>query len=194
MQPSAQSPGYVGRSLIRKDAAGKVSGRARYADDITLPGMLWARVVRSPVAAGRIRGCTPDPAFDWSGITVVTAADIPGRNIVASLVEDMPLLATDEVFYAGEPLALVAAESPERAAAAAANFKIEIDPLTPLLTLEEALRRESEGEEVPLLCRQSIVKGDLQAGTRSQGRRGDLQRRPPGAALPRDAGHDRRAG
>src|SRR5258708_27676605 len=75
-------PGAVGRSPPRKDGADKVTGRARYLDDLTFPGQLWGRTVRSHVAHGRIRGIAWDPRFDWSDVVRVTAADIPGENIV----------------------------------------------------------------------------------------------------------------
>ena len=70
--------GVVGRSPPRKDGADKVTGRARYLDDLTFPGQLFGRTVRSQVAHGRLKGIVWDPAFDWADIVRVTAADIPG--------------------------------------------------------------------------------------------------------------------
>ena len=72
----------VGRSVPRVDGPAKVAGTARYVDDLTRPGVLLGATLRSPVARGRLRGIRRDPAFDWAGVTVVTAEDVP-VNVVA---------------------------------------------------------------------------------------------------------------
>ena len=68
----------MGRSPPRKDGADKVTGRARYLDDLTFPGQLWGRTVRSQVAHGRIKSLTFDPSFDWRGVVSATAASTAG--------------------------------------------------------------------------------------------------------------------
>src|SRR5215472_14202462 len=83
-----ESTGAVGRSPPRLDGVGKVTGRALYLDDIHFSGQLWGRTVRSPVAHGRIRSVRFDEAFDWTGITRVTAEDIPGENVVHLIADD----------------------------------------------------------------------------------------------------------
>src|SRR6478736_1047781 len=92
---------WVGQSVPRIDGTAKVNGTAAYVDDLSVPGALFGATVRSQVARGKIRGIRKDPAFDWTGITVVTAADIPGDNLVALIEEDQPLLADKEIrhFY-----------------------------------------------------------------------------------------------
>src|SRR5664280_2229136 len=107
----------VGRSVPRADGPAKVAGTARYVDDLTRPGALLGATLRSPVARGRLRGIRRDPAFDWAGVTVVTSEDVP-VNVVALIEEDQPVLASDEVRHAYEPIALVAAEDPVRLARA----------------------------------------------------------------------------
>src|SRR5438445_13142963 len=83
----------VGRSVPRREGADKVTGRARYTDDITVQGAWSGRTIRSTIARGAIRSITLDPAFDWSRVVVVTADDIPGDNVVQLLREDQPGLA-----------------------------------------------------------------------------------------------------
>ena len=75
----------VGTSVARKDGIGKATGRAKYADDLNFPGMLFGRTVRSEIARGRIRSVRYD--FDPAGFTIVDHLDIPHHNIVA-LIED----------------------------------------------------------------------------------------------------------
>ena len=83
----------------------------------TRPGTLFGATLRSEVARGRLRGIEKDPSFDWTGVTVVTAEDVP-VNVVALIEEDQPVLASGDVRHAYEPLALVAGEDPLRARSA----------------------------------------------------------------------------
>ena len=133
----------VGRSVPRADGPAKVSGTARYVDDLTRPGVLLGATLRSSVARGRLRGIRRDPAFDWAGVTVVTAEDVP-VNVVALIEEDQPVLAADEIRHAYEPLALVAAEDPVRLAGALRALTPEIEPLPPVLTVADALARKAQ--------------------------------------------------
>jgi CO/xanthine dehydrogenase Mo-binding subunit len=128
------------------DAPAKVTGAARYVDDIPAPYARFGRTVRSPVAHGVLRAIRLDPTFDWRGVTVATAADIPGRNCILLNTDDEPALVAigDRVRYVAQPVALVAAPSREAAAAAAAHVLLDIDPLPPVLTVEESLRGDVE--------------------------------------------------
>ena len=72
----------VGQSVPRVDGDAKVRGTASYIDDMVVPGALFGATLRSNVPRGVFRGITKDPSFDWSGITVVTAEDVP-ENVVA---------------------------------------------------------------------------------------------------------------
>jgi CO/xanthine dehydrogenase Mo-binding subunit len=132
----------VGRSVPRTDGPAKVAGTARYVDDLTRPGVLLGATLRSPVARGRLRGIRRDPAFDWAGVTVVTAEDVP-VNVVSLIEEDQPVLASHEVRHAYEPIALVAAEDPVRLAGALRALTPEIEPLAPVLTIVDALARKA---------------------------------------------------
>ncbi|MBI5837474.1 MAG: xanthine dehydrogenase family protein [Candidatus Eisenbacteria bacterium] len=129
----------VGANIPRKEGPGKVTGSALYVDDIVMPGMLHGATVRSTVAAGRILGIEFDPAFDWSDVTVVTHRDIPGRNVVALIEDDQPVLAADEVRHAEEPVLLLACADRERLLAAVRAVTIRCQPLDPVLTIEDSL-------------------------------------------------------
>lgn len=108
--------GPVGRNVRRKDGLDKAAGTARYVDDLTLPGMLHGRTIRSAIPSGRLRGLRY--AFDTTGFTIVTAGDIPGDNTVALIVDDQPCLASGTINHVGEPVALIAHPDPERVRAA----------------------------------------------------------------------------
>jgi CO/xanthine dehydrogenase Mo-binding subunit len=101
-------PPLIGRSVPRREGAEKVTGRARYVDDFTLPGMLFGATVRSQVPRGRILGIDFDPSIPWDEFTIVTAAEIPGRNRVALIVDDQPYLAADVINHPEEPIVLLA--------------------------------------------------------------------------------------
>src|ERR1035437_10781995 len=92
MSPMPEPGPIVGTSPIRKEGLAKVTGRAQYVDDITLPGMWYGATVRSTIARGRITSITFSPAIDWSQFTIVTAADIPGKNTIVHPPQDHPPL------------------------------------------------------------------------------------------------------
>jgi CO/xanthine dehydrogenase Mo-binding subunit len=102
----------VGRAVPRKDGVGKVTGAARYVDDVTLPGMLYARTIRSTIACGDIAAVRF--LFDTAGFTIVDHRDIPGRNVVALIEDDQPCLAEREVRHFAEPIVLLAHPDRER--------------------------------------------------------------------------------
>ncbi len=102
----------VGRNVLRKDGAEKVTGAARYVDDLVFPGMLHARTIRSTIPAGDIAGI--DLRFDPDGFTVVDYGDIPGRNVIALIEDDQPCLAEREVRHVAEPILLLACADRER--------------------------------------------------------------------------------
>ena len=79
----------VGKAVPRTEGVDKISGAAKYIDDIGFPGMIYGATVRSTIPRGKIESVTLDPAFDWSGFTVVDHRDIPGKNLVA-MINAMP--------------------------------------------------------------------------------------------------------
>ena len=83
----------IGTPVIRREGRAKVTGQARYVDDMVLPGMLHGATVRSQVARGTLLGIDFDPSIPWDQFTIVTAKDVPGSNRVALIVDDQPALA-----------------------------------------------------------------------------------------------------
>jgi len=132
----------IGTNVPRADGASKVTGAALYIDDYAAEGELYGATVRSDMARGRLRGIKKDPAFDWSGITVVTAADIPGDNVVALIEDDQPLLASGEIHHVYEPVALVACDDPVRLQRAIKAISLDVEPLPPVLTIDDALSKK----------------------------------------------------
>src|SRR5260370_8469663 len=98
----------VGSSVPRKEGWDKVTGAARYVDDMVLPGMLHGATVRSNVPRGKIRKITFDHSIAWGEFVVVTAKDIPGKNCIALILEDQPCLAAETVNHAEDPILLLA--------------------------------------------------------------------------------------
>jgi CO/xanthine dehydrogenase Mo-binding subunit len=90
------------------------------------------------VSRGTIRGVRFDPAIDWSEYTIVTAADIPGVNIVKLITDDQPYLADGRVEHAEEPVLLVAHSDPMRATAARRHVALDIDPAPAVLSMDAA--------------------------------------------------------
>ena len=102
----------IGQSIPRKEGRAKVTGQARYVDDLRLPGMLHGVTVRSPSPRGVIRDIRYGPGIPWDAITIVTARDIPGANVVALITDDQPYLAAGTVNHAEEPVLLLAHADP----------------------------------------------------------------------------------
>jgi len=155
----------VGQGIVRLDGEEKVKGLARYADDIPIPDCWFGEVVRAPVPHGKLRGLKFDPSFDFNRVCVVTPADIPGENIVDLIGRDMPFIAHDIIQYRGEPVALVAAPTRALAREAAAHITADIEPLDPILTLQDVITRYRNGKG-PLheMAAQTINKGKIADG------------------------------
>lgn len=133
---------FVGKSLPRKDALVKVTGRAAYADDREFAGMLYAAAVRSPRPRIKILSISPAAARRIPGyVTLVTCRDIPGVNKWPLVMQDYPFLAEKEARFAGETVALVVAETAAQAQAAARLVEIKFKELPfiddPLKALEK---------------------------------------------------------
>jgi CO/xanthine dehydrogenase Mo-binding subunit len=130
---------WVGQSVARVDGPAKVRGLAAYVDDYVVPGAWFGATVRSDVARGKLRGVVRDPSFDWEGVTVVTSEDLPSDNVVALIEDDQPILASGEIRHCYEPVALVACADPLRLMRAVKALEIQVDPLPPVLTIEDSL-------------------------------------------------------
>ena len=116
----------VGMNVPRKDGIAKATGAARYADDLTFPGMLFGRTIRSTIPRGRIRNIRLD--FDTAGFTIVDHRDIPGRNAVDLMEKDQPFLAEHQVRHMAEPILLLAHENRETLNAARVVIEYDQEP------------------------------------------------------------------
>ncbi|MFZ3217549.1 MAG: xanthine dehydrogenase family protein molybdopterin-binding subunit [Candidatus Acidiferrales bacterium] len=129
----------IGKSVPRKEGREKVTGGARYVDDLAFPGMLHGVTVRSPAARGRIRAIHFGGDIPWHEFTIVTAKDIPGKNCVALLIEDQPCLASEFVNHPEEPVVLLAHHDPYLLEEARRAVRIEIDPLPAIFSMDDSL-------------------------------------------------------
>jgi CO/xanthine dehydrogenase Mo-binding subunit len=128
----------VGASVRRKDGVEKLTGRARYVDDLVLPGMLYGRTVRSPVPRGRLERIDFDPALPWDDIVVVTAADVPGTNRVKLIDLEQPFLVEREIRHREEPVVLLAHEDRDLLARAVRAVRLVVTHEEPVLSLERS--------------------------------------------------------
>ncbi len=130
----------VGQRLPRVDGWAKVAGRAQYADDLSLPGMLFGKLVRSTQAHALIREVRLDKALALPGVvTAITGRDVPVRYSVFPVGQDETALAVDKVRYVGEPVAAVAAVDPYTAEEAARLVEVDYEPLPARMSIEDAL-------------------------------------------------------
>ncbi len=129
----------LGHSVPRKEGRDKVTGRARYVDDLDFPGALHGVTVRSEIPRGRIRKIEFGPGIPWSEFTIVTAADIPGANYVALFERDQPFLAAETVNHPEEPIVLLAHSDPYLLEEARRAVRIEYEPLPAIFALDESL-------------------------------------------------------
>jgi len=106
----------VGKNVLRKEGVEKVTGQARYIDDVSFPRLLHARTIRSTIPCGEIADIRFN--FKTKGFTIVDHRDIPGRNIVALIEDDQPCLAEKTIRHYAEPIVLLAHEDRERLLAA----------------------------------------------------------------------------
>jgi len=144
-------PRAVGRNVLRKEGAEKVTGAARYIDDLTFPNLLHARTIRSTIPSGDIVDIRLH--LDPKTFTVVTHRDIPGRNIVALIDDDQPALAERAVRHFAEPILLLAHD--DRDALMAAQVDIAYRESTPTY----------DPEASPITFKKiAIEKGDIEAG------------------------------
>ncbi|MEU9834887.1 molybdopterin cofactor-binding domain-containing protein [Streptosporangium sp. NPDC048047] len=118
----------VGRSAPRPDGTLKVTGEFAYSSDLYLADMVWGATLRSPHPSARIRSVDVGPALAMPGVlAALTCEDVPGERFYGLDRRDQPVLATDRVRYQGEPVAIVAADHPERARRAAEAIVVDYE-------------------------------------------------------------------
>ena len=173
----------VGKSAARKDGPEKVTGGAEYTVDVTLPGMLWAKALRSPYPHARIVSIDTSQAEALPGVHAVLTGEHPfvkGVRIGRRLF-DVPILAQGTALFIGDKVAAVAADTKDQADAAVELIVVEYEELAvvadvrsaraddapvlhPELNTYEGLPAQVEGRHLNLFSHQQWTKGDIEAG------------------------------
>ncbi len=132
----------IGRPIPRKEGRDKVTGKARYIDDIVFPEMLHGVTVRSSVPRGRLVEIVFEDGIAWDEFIIVTAKDIKGTNAVALLLLDQPFLAEEIINHAEEPVLLLAHEDKYLLEKARQSVKLIVKPQPAILSIEESLNKK----------------------------------------------------
>jgi CO/xanthine dehydrogenase Mo-binding subunit len=141
---------YVGKdNAVPVDGLDKVLGKARYVGDIRLPGMLYAKVLRSPIPHGKITQLDTSPAMQVKGVhAIITSEDFEAHGLFGWPVADAYILAYQKVRYVGDAVAVVAAESERAAEEGVKAIRMTLEPLPVVSTMDIALQKDSP--QVPL--------------------------------------------
>jgi carbon-monoxide dehydrogenase large subunit len=196
--------GIIGQAIVRREDPALLTGQGRYVDDVAPEGVLHAYVVRSPVAHARIVSVDVTEAREAPGVVAVyTAADLAGLGVGAlpradglppgSLNPEYPILASGKVVWAGQPVALVVAETSEQAADAAELVLADYDELPAVAGPLEAAAGGApvvhQGADGNVAFRRRLTAGDaaaaFQAAAYRVGQRMVSQRIAPVALEPR---------
>ncbi|MGW0811796.1 xanthine dehydrogenase family protein molybdopterin-binding subunit [Streptomyces viridiviolaceus] len=172
------TPSAVGQPLDRVDGRPKVTGSARYSAEIPIPDMAYAYVVGSRIAAGRVTGIDPGAAMEEDGVlAVLTHRNLPRIAEQPPLVPSLAGTAApgqtffpmqdDTVHYAGQPIAIVVADTWERAQHAGRLLRVSYEETTPVTTLDQGRDQAYEparifGGWIP----GHMERGDVEAGLR----------------------------
>jgi CO/xanthine dehydrogenase Mo-binding subunit len=173
---------WIGERTIRPDGVDKVTGRAAYAADSTMPDMIWAKVLRSPHPHARIKSINTTKAEALPGVKgVVTAKDVvdfPLDKSVMLGIQDMRwmtrnVIAREKVLFPGHPVAAVAAISEEIAAHACTLIEVDYEVLPWSIEIDDALKPDApilhefnkfEGKPSNIASKLEIKKGDIAEG------------------------------
>jgi CO/xanthine dehydrogenase Mo-binding subunit len=171
----------VGAPVPRADGIEKVSGRATYAADVNLPGLLWGKVLRSPHPHARIRRLDASKARQLPGVRAIITGEDTKDCLIGKQIRDMPVLCREVVRFVGDRVAAVAALSLEAAEEALAQIDVDYEPLPAVFDPLEAMEPKA-----PLLhenvagydgAPKDILAADVHNGlTRLSWRKGDVER------------------
>ena len=157
----------IGRSVARVDALDKLTGKALYAGDVSFPGMLHLKILRSNRPHAKILQIRSDEAERHPGVVaVLTYKDIPGTNKIGFAQKDQPVLCDVKVRFIGDPVALVVAETPEAAEEAIFLIRVNYEDLPGVFNPEDALLPDAVKihETGNLLQERTLIKGDAEQG------------------------------
>src|SRR6059058_5522888 len=141
-RPAARPSGrrIIGKALRKVDAVAKVTGATRFADDLSLPRMLYCKLLRSTQPHARIVSIDTAAAEALEGVhAVLTGRALPIPFGILPVSQDEHALCPDKVRFIGDPVAAVAAVSEEIATAALDLIKVVYEPLTPIASAEDAV-------------------------------------------------------
>jgi CO/xanthine dehydrogenase Mo-binding subunit len=173
---------WIGQNTIRPDGVDKVTGRAAYAADTTMPGMIWGKVLRSPHVHARIKSINTAKAEALPGVkAVVTSKDVidfPLDKSVMLGIQDMRwmcrnVMAREKALFPGHPVAAVAAINEEIAAAACALIEVDYEVLPHAIEIDDAMKdgapilhdwHKFEGKPSNIMGKMELKKGDVEAG------------------------------
>src|ERR1700710_156661 len=175
---------WIGQRTIRPDGADKVTGRAAFAADTNMPGMIWGKVKRSPHPHARIKSIDTSKAEALPGVkAVVTARDVVDFPIDKSVmlgIQDMRwmcrnVMAREKALFPGHPVAAVAATSEAIAAQACALIEVSYQGLPRSIAVDDGIKPDApilhefmkfEGKPSNIAGRLEVKKGDIAEGFR----------------------------
>jgi CO/xanthine dehydrogenase Mo-binding subunit len=163
----------IGQSIPRVDGLGKLTGGALYAGDISFPGILHLKLLRSDRPHARILKIHTEKAAALRGVIVLlTHKDIPGARCVGPQIKDQPVLCSDRVRYIGDPIVLVVAQTLDVAREAVSLIHVDYEDLPGLFSPEEAMAPDAIKihEKGNLLFEQTLLKGDPDQGLKDSDR------------------------
>lgn len=155
----------IGLDIPRTDGLDKLSGRAKYVDDLVVEGVLHGATIRSPIARGRIKRIHFDPSINWREFTLVDHHDIPGPNVVKLIEPDQPALVAQEFRHKHEPILLVAHRSIHRLRDAVRGIRVDVEPLPAVLDPRRPVTPDAaQYKSDDVFKRIDIRKGDPASG------------------------------
>jgi CO/xanthine dehydrogenase Mo-binding subunit len=159
LEPGTITRGRARPAPLRREGPAKLTGEAKYADDLVFPGAWYGATIRSTEPHARLLAIDrpEDDGFDWSTVVLVTAADIPGANVVSLIDDDQPVLVPvgGEVRHQAEPLALLAAPDRATLREARRRLRVRTEPLEPVF---DPLASDQ------VFAHFELTKGDVAAG------------------------------
>ena len=160
-----------GRRKSHESAVGHVSGSAIYTDDQRLPtGTLSLYPVVAPHARARITRVDVSAAYDVDGlVTVLTVADVLGRNDTGAIAQDEELFPTEEIRYWGQAVVWTVAETEDAARLAAERVAVDYEPLDPILSIKQAITANSFHNEPQIIRRGEVEQALQEAAYRLDG-------------------------
>jgi nicotinate dehydrogenase large molybdopterin subunit len=157
----------VGQRATRQDGRLHGLGQTKYIDDLSFPGMLFAKIKRAGVASARIKSIDTSAAEAMPGVmAVLTGKEIPVNSFGPSL-QDQPVLCADQVFHAGDGVAAVAAVTEQIADEAIDKIVVEYEPLPAIFDPVEAMNEDAHKVHEPvsnIYATKTIRKGDIDKG------------------------------